>query len=294
MTELLPLYLWTIPAGALFGAALALLGCQIAARERVVQTFCVSQGAIVGVLIALGMGTLLDHSDPEFHAVPFIVSVLTSTAVFAVSESFARQEKTSKSTVFASIFTFLLAGSYLISVIFPALERHMANVFFGDLATLTEFDSKITLILGGVTLLGLIRFWKPISNRSFEIAVYGETATGVQKRQDVVYLGLALVLLCYAVQFLGFLFTMAMLFLPTTILTGVAQKGLRLHLILCIAVALTGVVAGFLLSLYFTQLPTVPMVTLAVVISALTVIALSRLRRRFVSPVRPGFDPTHP
>jgi ABC-type Mn2+/Zn2+ transport system permease subunit len=281
MTELLSLYLWTIPAGAIFGAALALLGCQIAARERVVQTFCVSQGAIVGVLIALGIGTLPDHSDPEFHTIPFVVSVLVSTSVFAVSEFFARQEKTSKSTVFASIFTFLLACSYLISVVFPALERHMANIFFGDLATLTEFDSKITLVLGSVTLFGLVRFWKPISNRSFEIAIYGETATGVQKRQDVLYLGLALVLLCYAVQFLGFLFTMTLLFLPTTILTGAAQKGLRLHLLLCIAVALIGVAGGFLLSLAFTQLPTVPMVTIVVVISALAVVAFSHFWRRF-------------
>lgn len=279
MIDLLSLYLWTIPAGALFGAALSLLGCQIAAREQVVQTFCVSQGAIVGVLIALGIGTLLDHSDPEFHAIPLLVSVLTSTLVFAVSEFFARQERTSKSTVFASIFTFLLACSYLLSVVFPALERHMANVFFGDLATLTEFDSKITLVLGGGTLFGLIRFWKPISNRSFEIAIYGETATGVQKRQDFLYLGLTLVLLCYSVQFLGFLFTMAMLFLPTTILTGVTQKGLRLHSALCIAVAVIGVVAGFLFSFSFTQLPTVPMVTVAVVISALILVTFSRLRR---------------
>ncbi|WDT76916.1 MAG: metal ABC transporter permease [Candidatus Manganitrophus sp.] len=286
MTELLNLYLWTIPAGAIFGAALALLGCQIAARERVVQTFCVSQGAIVGVLIALGMGTLLDHSDPEFHAVPLLASVLTSTLVFAVSEFFAKQERTSKSTVFASIFTFLLACSYLISVVFPALERHMANVFFGDLATLTEFDSKITLVLGGVTLLGLIQFWKPVSNRSFEIAIYGETATGGRKRQEFLYLGLTLILLCYAVQFLGFLFTMTLLFLPTTILTGVAQKGLRLHLALCIAVALISVAAGFLLSLYFTQLPTVPMVTVAVVISALTLVLLSHLWRRFRGETR--------
>lgn len=147
MTELLNLYLWTIPAGAIFGAALALLGCQIAARERVVQTFCVSQGDRRGPH-CLGDGDPSRSFRSGVPCGPLLASVLTSTLVFAVSEFFAKQERTSKSTVFASIFTFLLACSYLISVVFPALERHMANVFFGDLATLTEFDSKITLVLG--------------------------------------------------------------------------------------------------------------------------------------------------
>jgi ABC-type Mn2+/Zn2+ transport system permease subunit len=281
MNEFVSLYRWTIPAGAVFGAALAVLGCQIAARERVVQTFCVSQGAIVGVLVALGLAAGTGHSDPEFHIGPFVVAVMVAASVFVGSEVLAKQGAASNSTVFASIFTLLLAASYLLSVVFPALERHMANVFFGDLATLTDFDSKVTLVLGGVCLAGLIWFWKPVSNQSFEMAIYGETTIGNGHAQrDRLFLAITLVVVCYAVQFIGFLFTMTMLFLPTTILTGMAQQGLRLHLSLSGAVAFISVIVGFLLSLSFPALPTVPMVTLVAALSALAIVAVSRLWER--------------
>ena len=189
-----------------------------------------------------------------------------------------RPSGASNGTVFASIFTFLLAASYLLSVVFPALERHMANVFFGDLATLTEFDSKVTLILGGGCLAGLVWFWKPVSNQSFEMATYGEGAvSGHHVQRDRLFLAITLVVLCYAVQFIGFSFTMTMLFLPTTILAGMVQQGLRLHLLLSGAVAFFSVIAGFLLSLSFIALPTVPMITLVAALSALTVVVVSRL-----------------
>jgi ABC-type Mn2+/Zn2+ transport system permease subunit len=288
MNELVALYRWTIPAGAVFGAALALLGCQIAARERVVQTFCVSQGVIVGVLIALGASAGAGHSDPEFHLGPFAAAMLVSFGVFVGSELLAKLGGASNSTVFASIFTFLLAASYLLSVVFPALERHMANVFFGDLATLTEFDSKITLALGVVCLAGLVRFWRPVSNQSFEVAIFGEgTVNGIRAWRDRLFLAVTVVVVCHAVQFIGFLFTMTMLFLPTTILTGMAQQGLRMHLFLSGAVAFISVIVGFLLSLSFTALPTVPMVTLVAALSALVIVAISRLLPRASSLSKP-------
>lgn len=283
MIQLIELYAWTIPAGAVFGVALALLGCQIAARERVLQMFCVSQSALVGVLLGLGLATHAVHQDPETHLAPLLFSLVCSMMVFLFTESFAQRIRFSRNTFFATIFAILLSVTYLISVLFPSLESHMANMFFGDLATLTEFDSQVTLAIGVVALVALILFRKPITCRSFDMAIYGERRKRVWQTRNMVFLALTILLLCYAVQFLGFLFTISMLFLPTTFFALDITGGIRAHFWrVCIFAGVSSLL-GFLLSLKFTRLPTTPTICLLLAFLASAWLLFTFTRRRLAN-----------
>lgn len=267
MMELVWLFRWTLPAGMFFAGALALLGCQLSARDRAMQTVCVSQGAMLGVLLALGFSAPAVHDDPDSHVLPFLAALLASAATFLGADFLARRRMLSKNTLFAALFSVLLAAGYFVSALFPALESHMAQVYFGDLATITETDAKATLALGLLSLLCLWLLRRPITGQSFALATFGAAYTAGKERGWTALFNLvALSLLCFSVQFLGFLFTVAMLFLPTTVLGFARSRGLDRHLALACGTAIAAAAAGFVLSLRFTRFPTVPTVTLSLLV----------------------------
>jgi zinc/manganese transport system permease protein/iron/zinc/copper transport system permease protein len=278
MIQIFALYKWTLLAGSVHAAALALLGCHLAARDRAMQTVCVSQGAMLGVLFAIGIGAIFgiemvgEHSELRAHAIPLLASMLCSGAVFYLTQKMSARRMVSKNTIFASIFAVLLASSYFVTGIFPGLESHMAQAYFGDLATATQVDSIIMLFLGLAGVLILTRFWKPIANQTFELAVFGDnTASSSRRRWSWIFDLLALITLSFSVQFVGFLFTISCLFLPTTVTSSSHTKGLTRHLTLCAAIAAAGAAGGFSLSLMFTRLSTVPsvvLITLALALAA--------------------------
>ena len=276
MSEMIALYGWTIPAGAVFAAALALLGCQLAARDRAMQTVCVSQGAMLGVLLALSMGDAgTAHEDPEGHLLPFIWAAGVSALTFLATNWLADKKQVSKNTLFATIFAVLLAAGYLVSALFPALESHMSQIYFGDLATITEFDAKVTLVLGAASFLGLAFSRRQLTLKSFESAVFGpQFAAPAGRRWALLFNIVAVALLCFSVQFLGFLFTVAVLFIPTTVLSLSRSRGLDRHLAFASLVAAIGTAGGFLLSLRFTRLPTVPTVALTLLALGILVAAI--------------------
>jgi zinc/manganese transport system permease protein/iron/zinc/copper transport system permease protein len=253
---LLVIYFWTIIAGCVAGPTLSLLGTHLATRDRSMQTLCVGQGAMVGVL--LGMGLLHDH-EVLSSVGPFLSAFLCSGLTYLATDTLVAKKVASKNTFFGFVFALLLAAGYLVSSLFPALESHMAQVYFGDLATLTTFNSKVTIAVSLTCLSALLVFGRMISNQSFEWAVFGEVTTSKNGRFGLLFFKvLTLCMLCLSVQLVGFLFTISMLFLPTAMMNFVAKKGLTLHFSLCALISVIGTLIGFGLSLHFTRLPTVP------------------------------------
>lgn len=265
MGTLFSLYQWTLAGGIVAAVALSLLGAHLAARDRAMQTLCVGQGAMVGVLLALGFAG--EAEVAASHLIPFFAALIASSATFLFTDRLVAKQTASRNTSFAYTFAFLLASGYLIGSLFPALESHLAQIYFGDLATLTVFESLATLVTSLVFLVALISFWRPLSRQSFECAIFGDSvATRKAPYQMVAFKALTLVMLCISVQFLGFLFTISLLFLPTGILALSQRKGLGIHLILCGVLSGISALAGFSLSLLQTRLPTVP--TIVVMLTA--------------------------
>ncbi len=277
MNELLNMYAWTIAAGVLAAMTLALIGCQMAARDKAMQTLCLGQGSMLGVLVGIAL-IGLSHEESELvgHVGPFVSAVVCAGLVTWVAEKIARRRNTSKNSYFTALFAGLLALNYLFSAIFPGLESHVAQVFFGDLATLNEFDVRLTVGLALFTLVWLARFSFRISNRSFELATFGEQGrrrgfVSLQSASDI----LMFLFVCFSIQFLGFLFTIAQLFVPTAVLAMSRLLGLRRHLVTTSLLAAMATGGGFLVSLNNSRLPTVPtIVTMMVVLGGLLLLAL--------------------
>lgn len=291
MTQLFVLYQWTFIAGCTAGPALSLLGGQLATRDRAMQTLCVGQGAMVGVLLALGF---LPHLEEVGLAtvVPFLSALVVSALTYLVTDRLVEKRLASRNTTFAFVFAVLLACGQLIGALFPALESHMAQIYFGDLATLTILDSKVTVVASLLSLGVLLFFRHSIGNQSFECAIFGDALAARRGLKGMIgFKLLTLVMLCFSVQFLGFLFTIAMLFLPTGLLSLSRRKGLGLHSLLCVGLAAVTAASGFLLSLSYTRLPTVPTIVVLMVGGALSILALESIlglgleeKRKAVSP----------
>lgn len=256
MNQLLSIYGWTIAASMFLAAGLALMGSQLAARDRAMQTLCMGQGAMLGVLLGLGLAV-----HPLF---PLLSALISAALTFGISEFLVARRMASSNTHFSSLFAVLLAGGYMISALFPALENHMAQKYFGDLATLSTVESYWGLIGGLFLLLTMIRFQRRFTCESFEKAI---SAGHLSRRMpfssfDII----ALVTLCFSVQTVGYLFTIACLFIPTSIASRQLAAGLRRHLLFCGLTAFVAAGAGFLLSLHSSQLPTVPTIIVAMLL----------------------------
>lgn len=274
MLNLLSLYQWTVIAAVLAAPVLALLGIQLATRDRAMQTVCVGQGAMVGVL--LGLGLFHDWEDtPAGSLALFSSGVIFSSLIYLLTDRLVARRVASKNTFFIFIFALLLAMGNLIAAVFPALESHMAQIYFGDLATLSTLNSKIVAVAAFACLVLLISSFKRISDQSFETAIYG-IPPRVRKFEKRLFFFkfLSIVVLCFSVQFVGFLFTIAMLFLPTSLMSFFKTKGLYLHSVICVFLASASALAGFALSLKYTRLPTVPSIVMTLFLFSCVVIAL--------------------
>jgi ABC-type Mn2+/Zn2+ transport system permease subunit len=258
LSTLLALYAWVLPAGILLAVALSEIGAHLATRERSIQTLCLSQGALLGVLLGLGLTKTVIHADPESHTWPLLFSTLTSMTTGYLTSKLSERKEGSKNTLFLAIFATLLAAGFFVSVIFPELESHMSSIYFGDLATLTNFDAQLTIIISSGALLFLMVFMDRFTDQSFEIAVFGRRTALTRSLTFFDLLSVGMV--CYSVQFVGLLFTLSMLFLPTTLGTFFRRTGVRAHRFFIVFTTAFGCGLGFFLSLLGNRIPTVPMI----------------------------------
>jgi ABC-type Mn2+/Zn2+ transport system permease subunit len=253
---MLALYSFNILAGLFWGSYLSLLGPQLATRDKAMQILCAGQGAMLGVLLGLGLGSKY-HYD---HLFPIVAGYFSAMGCYFLSEKII-QNKASKNTHLTFLFCLLLALSYCVTAFFPMLETHLSQVYFGDLTTLTNLDCIELIILA---IIGFGFFYKnlyTITNRSFEIAIFGNSP-----KKDFLFELFNLVTLSISIQHVGYLFTMGMLFIPTAVLTYTRFKGFRLHYVLCLLVSALGIGIGFLISLNFPTFPTISVILVTIFI----------------------------
>jgi len=254
MLDLLNIYWLSVFASSLLGGGLALLGVQLAARDKAMQTMCVGQGAMLGVLLGIGLTQIFHGGTAWKISLPFALAASTATITFTASERLVKNKSSSSNTHFAALFSILLAGGFLISSLFPALENHMTQKYFGDLATMNEQSAWTVSFLGLTLIVTLFKYQRPISRDSFAQTILGSRTTPTRLLFSIG----TLLTLCIAVQLVGFLFTVACLFLPTSILSFGSKNGLQRHTVTCCGVAIIACCGGFLFTLWQTHLPTVP------------------------------------
>lgn len=272
MIQMYALFGWSLFAGALTAPTLALLGCQLAMRDRAMQTLCIAQGGTFGVLLGIG---ILQSTELTgiWELLPVLLSFAAAAITFSATEAITRKRMASRNTFFACVFALLLAAGHLISHAFPAMESHLSQIYLGDLATLSPTGAQVAAAIAFFCFCFVGIGWKRTTEASFELALFGET---VQTKDHAPFPWASLALIAVGVQSLGFLFTVSLLFVPTAILSRLGPLGVRYHLVASAIVALVGTWVGFSLSLAYTRLPTVPAI---VCVTALAALVASKLRR---------------
>lgn len=272
--QLISIYQTTLIAAVIIAPALALLGCQLAARDRSLQTLCVSQGATLGVILGLGILQTLD-ADGFLALGPLMTAGLAATITFFYTE-YGITQRASKSTFFAAVFCVLSALGYLATALFPLLESHLTHVYFGDVATLSEGESRVAALLGTVLLVVIILKSRAFTRDSFRFAVFGRQVP-LDRKALFAFDLIALITISTCVQFLGFLYTVGFLFIPTSLLTISGIRGLKGHLAGCAMLSAFSALVGFLLSLQYTRLSTVPSLLITLLVFGLLLKGVTRL-----------------
>lgn len=298
--SLIGLYIWTVLAAVVAAPTLSTLGIHLATRGTAMQTLCVSQAAMVGVL--LGVGWFTGSQFELLNTVgPFLMGLGVSGGTFFGMQELTKKHEGSQTTVFLCVFALLVAIANLISAVFPSLENHLAQIYFGDLATLSKLNSQLLLFASLGLAIMLAIFHRPFMAMSFETALFGSLYnTQPNRKTAFLFQTITLATLCLCVQFVGFLFTLVALFLPTLLAKSPERFGLRKHVVTTCVLSTLGTLVGFCLSLEFSNLPTVP--TIAITIAtlgilrtlALTVIAMRAAQRTEAIPSNqaPPLTPT--
>jgi ABC-type Mn2+/Zn2+ transport system permease subunit len=279
MIEFLLLYKWAWMAAMFGGAALALIGAHMAARNQSVQTLVISQGASLGVVIALAFTHM--HGFDEERALAFWPSLgglATAALMYLFCETAIPKRWPSRNTYFVSIFAILLAVTDLVISLVPSLESHMVSSFFGDISVASNFEAQLIALMGLGALAFVLGTWNGIVKNSFEQVIFRQAhQNSVDRSRQFFFLALTLIVITACVQFLGLLFTLSCLFIPAMILSR-AQTHLRGLATKIVIASIVGVTVGLALSLWNGRLPTSPTMTLTLLLTSLLMVLIGRGR----------------
>lgn len=288
MMELLLLYKWTLLAALLTGPMLAFIGAQLAARDQAMQALVLSQASALGVVLGLAILFSMGHATGEAHEgidlLPTLSAIGFGTLAFALLEKVVSKTAPSRNSYYVTAFASFLALTFLVTSITPQLESHMASVYFGDLAVASESESKLAALVSALVLLGLARCWRVFTDNSFNLAMFGQVATS-RRRSEFLFLMMALIAIGLSIQLMGLLFTLSCLFIPTALLAR-ARADLKRHTLEIAAASLLACTAGFLVSLRYSVLPTVPCIVVGLLLVGILMRTPAALRAWLASRTR--------
>jgi len=261
MNELLTLYWPTIVAAALCAGALSFVGAILVTRQAGVQALAVSQSAGLGVSLGL-LFTQIYFADGhiEHTLLPLIFGLSSSALGFAGTENLARKSQ-SPTVIYLGSFVLFWGMSQLLMGFFPVVESHSSAIYFGDLVTLTRGESFFFMALALTCGGALALTWKKQAELAFTASIL-EEPFNFRRPADLLFYFIALLLLCFSVQLLGLLFTLATLFLPTAVYGFSSRPGAGRHLLRASLSAGIATALGFILSLSDGRFLTTPLIAI--------------------------------
>ena len=241
-------------ATSLAAAALAAAGAHLATRQRTLQSLCLAQGAELGALASVIAAALAHTALAEAQTWWSLGGGLMGALVAGgLASRVGRARTSSRTPRLFSTWIVLVAVTHLAVALHPALESHLARVFLGDLATLSDAEALVVGLAGLVSLAFLIFARKWFARRTFDASALGLSSA----RGRAFEIAPFLVLPAVSTWAAGFLFTCACLFVPTSLLSREGDSSAK-STALCASVALVCAPVGLLLSLQFERMPTVP------------------------------------
>jgi ABC-type Mn2+/Zn2+ transport system permease subunit len=251
---MIEIFLWPFLASMTVGVLLNLLGIQLASRDKTVQSLVMSQGALLGVLVGIAF------APEESELFPFASSVIGTAVLFILSERISESFASNKTAILIVLYTFLLAMGSILTALLPGVEVHLSQKFFGNLATLSDAQSKFAIVSSLIGISIFIYNMKTFTRQSFEIAVFAF------KAKSSLFLNLEFLIISYSVMCFGLLFTVACLFTATTGKQIAGKKGLFRHHFVSTLITISACFLGFLGSVLNTRIPTVPAIVACLVL----------------------------
>lgn len=266
-------YIWPIVAAMSMGLLLNLWGVHLAARDKTLQSLCLSQGAILGLLVGMAFSASWDENLKDLF--PFFTALFSTAVIFFLSERNDGLSLAQQTPRWIVLYASLLAFTYVFTAFLPGVEVHMIHKFFGDLATLSDQQAQLSILVSGLGI-GIYFFChRTFTQASFDLAVLNIPDTN--KKLRILFLIVEFVSIAFGVMAFGLLFTIACLFVASTILSTTQSKpGLLRHMITSSLITVYACGSGFVISLLNSRLPTVP----TIVICALLIGGISRFSQK--------------
>ncbi|HLD21618.1 MAG TPA: metal ABC transporter permease [Patescibacteria group bacterium] len=225
-------------AGGVIAIVAPLIGNFLVVRRYSLMADTLAHVALAGV--ALGVIT---------QTQPVVVAVITSILA-ALGIERLRSEKNMYGESILAIF---LSGSLAIaSVLLSTARGFSANLFsylFGSIATISQFDVAIILLLGIITFAIILLLYKEFLFISFDQELASANGIRVQLLNTILIV-LTAVTVAIAIRIVGALLIGALMVIP--VITGMQfQRGFRISMILSIIFSLLSVFVGLFLAYYF-------------------------------------------
>lgn len=250
--EMLSLYKETYLLLALAALVLPLIGLHLAPRGESVKSLMLSQMAVFGVLI----GILIEHQSSLFNgkAWPLVMGL-----IFTLASAFLMQNKRGQrgESFYLVFFIFYMAASSWLLSVFPGLESHQSQAFFGDIVTIYGTKLWASVALLSLGLVVYLFYFKSFLRDSFELEVLGNINS--QEPHKLLFKVLTLIVITSSIYTLGMLFTLGLLFIGPTLLAPFA-KSFKAYVCSLVIGSLVCVLGGFSVALNFENMTSVPTV----------------------------------
>jgi len=278
--EGLSLYAWTIAGGTALGCALAIAGCHLATRGRTLQALCVSQGAELGALASVLWVLLQGEHLEDASAWMSLIGAIGGAALCGMLAKQSNKVRASSRTSFIfTLWLLLLSATHLSVALHPLLESHLSRVFLGDLATVSNQEALFAFIFALGILIYFSAAQSAILRRSFDAAVLMRKEMRDSWQEELVFLLLA----AFSTWSMGFLFTCACLFIPTSILGAFAMTNALKHVLYCALIPLIAVPPAIAISLGEGNIPTVPAVAVLMMFLTVMFLGMGFLRKAWMA-----------
>jgi ABC-type Mn2+/Zn2+ transport system permease subunit len=153
----------------------------------------------------------------------------------------------------------------------------MSQAYFGDLATLSNGDCQLMIPIAFLMVTLHVKYLRPITGVNFRLVILDQTARFRTSKMVTAIGVLGILFICISVQTLGFLFTVGMMLIPTSIIRLHGEAGLSSHVKRTSLIACVSVLVGFVASLNLPSAPTVPLILLITLAASLITVLLLRI-----------------
>jgi ABC-type Mn2+/Zn2+ transport system permease subunit len=184
-----------------------------------------------------------------------IVGILAALVIGAIS----RRSKIKEDAVIGVVFAGCLALGIALLSVRRGYAVDLAHILFGNLLGVSSADLVLIAILGGMTLLAVLAFYKEFLVLSFDPLLAATLRLPVRRLQNLMLVLLAVVIVV-SIQAVGVALVLAMLVTPAAAASLVTRR-LPAMMGVGAAIGAASAVIGLYLS-YYTDLPSGPAIVL--------------------------------